>query len=154
MRNRIYICSLLVLLVLYLASCQSLDEKLTKKTRIQDIPNSEESLTIESNKERYKVPVKKVVLVINNATNMDTDFNQFATIEKKKSGDWYPVPIKAGQSIDAAGRALNANRESNVTFPLEHLDEELDPGQYRIVVGFSHKESSFQLATPFEVVEN
>lgn len=155
LRKRTYIFSLLALLVFSLAACQSLDEKLTKKADIQDIPNSEEGLTIESNKERYKVPVEKVVLVIKNATNMDTDLGQSAAIEKKKSGAWYPVPIKTGERVEAAATTLMPNSEGKVTFPLDHLNEELDPGQYRIVVSFSHKErSSFQLVAPFEVVEN
>lgn len=105
-------------------------------------------------KEKYKVPVKKVVVAIKNDTTMDTGFGQSPTIEKQKEGAWYPVPIKTGRRVDAAGMVLMKNSEDKVSFSLDHLDEKLDPGKYRIVVPFSHeKRKSFRLIVPFEVTD-
>lgn len=152
--NRRKSLPLLVLIISFiLAACQSLDEKLTEKAEIQKLNHSQNGFTIRIEKDQYPTSVDELVVTIRNSSNSDINVPSKASIQKNINGTWYQIPMKENQSEEAMQKVLLAQKTIKETFALDHLEEKLDSGHYRIVLPFYKNNKPFYLAEPFEVVE-
>ncbi|WP_100402606.1 immunoglobulin-like domain-containing protein [Bacillus sp. FJAT-42315] len=153
MNRRKSLFLLILMLSFLLAACQSLDEKLTEKAETQKLTHSQNGISIRIDKEQYPVSVDELVVTIKNSTDKDINIPSEASIEKNINDVWYQIPKKENKREEAAQKVLLAQKTTKETFSLDHLEEKLDSGHYRIILPFYKDNKLFYLTEPFELVE-
>ncbi|OXS77818.1 immunoglobulin-like domain-containing protein [Domibacillus enclensis] len=161
-------------IVLFLAACQSneqkvteatnaIDEGLNEKAMEQKLPESKEDIAFEVEiKQHTDSPSVINILMQNNSNNFVIYDRQFS-IEKNVEGIWYFVPFEDDLKVfqdDAP--AVSAQETISEKIDLTQLKDNLSPGNYRVTRTFSKVISSneseaetqykdFKLAAPFKV---
>lgn len=133
----------LAALLLLLTGCQADDSNL-EESPAQKRPDSENGVTIKTEKAKYSTTVKTIVVEIQNDNNEENMTGTHVFLEKKVEGLWRKVPMKA-ESFSEEGIIHPPNKLSSLDLNINDLKYELSPGEYRATIG--------GLAAPFKVVE-
>lgn len=145
--------SYIIIFSLILAACQSIDKRLTEKADTQEIPNSNNGVSVSMEREEYPKSITEVTIVIKNSTDQDLQYDNQPFIEKNIDGTWYRVPYKEDISTPAVQYEIDATKTRSDSISLEILSEKLSPGEYRIVNQFSYKDHNELLAAPFKLID-
>ncbi|KIL78215.1 hypothetical protein SD77_0816 [Bacillus badius] len=132
------------MLLLLIAGCNSGDSRLKEEAPVQDLSDSKNGVTINTEQAEYPTSAREIVVEIHN-----NDENEFMTgahvfLEKKVKGTWYRVPMKA-DSFTEQGIIHPPHQSSSLLLSTNDLKYKLTPGEYRAVIG--------ELAALFKVVE-
>ncbi|OAH53924.1 hypothetical protein AWH48_11695 [Domibacillus aminovorans] len=139
-------------LILLITGCQPDDSQSTKDSDIylteeapaQERPNSENGVTIKTEKAQYPTSVKDITVIIQNDSNTKYTTGIHIFLEKEVEDTWYRVPMKADSFTEPA-LVHPPDESSSMDFNVIDLKYELTPGKYRATLN--------GLAAPFEVVE-
>lgn len=123
---------------------KNLDTHLTEEAPAQERPNSENGVTIKAEKAQYTTSVEKIIVEIQNDSNIEYDTGTQIFLEKKIDGIWYKVPMKA-DSFTEEGIVHFPGELSSMGIDINELKYALTPGQYRAILD--------GLAAPFKIVE-
>jgi len=130
-------------LLLFLTACQ-LDSNLTEESTAQELPNSENNVSVATEKAQYSTSVEKIIVDIQNDSNIDFNTGTHVFLDKKVDDTWYNVPMKA-DFFTEAGLIHSAGGTSSIVFDVKNLKYELTVGEYRATIN--------GLAAPFKIVE-
>ncbi|MFJ7976507.1 immunoglobulin-like domain-containing protein [Peribacillus sp. NPDC096379] len=128
-------------LLLFFTGCQADDSQL-EESPAQKRPDSENGVTIKTEKAKYPTTVKTIVVEIQNDSNEEYMTGAHVFLEKKVEGLWRKIPMKA-ESFTEEG--IIHPKLSSLDLNVNDLKYELTPGEYRATIG--------GLAAPFKVVE-
>ncbi|OAH58708.1 hypothetical protein AWH48_17110 [Domibacillus aminovorans] len=120
------------------------DTHLIEEAPAQESPNSENGVTIKTEKAQYTTSVERIIIEIRNDSNTQYDTGTQVFLEKKIEDIWYKVPMKA-DSFTEEGIVHFPGELSSMGFDVNDLKYELTPGEYRAILD--------GLAAPFEVIE-
>jgi hypothetical protein len=129
------------LILLFFTGCQA---SLKEEAPIQKRPDSENGVTIKTERDEYPTSIKKIIVIIQNNSNKEFTTGIHLTLEKKVKDTWYKVPMKAEYSTEQ-GISHPPNESSSLGLNVNDLKHKLSHGKYRAIAG--------ELAAPFEVVE-
>ncbi|GGD76435.1 immunoglobulin-like domain-containing protein [Paenibacillus nasutitermitis] len=132
------------LLLLFITGCQTDDSYLKEEALAQKRPDSENGVTIKTEKTEYPTSIKVIIVEIRNDSNKEYTTGIHVFLEKKLEDTWYEVPMKADSFTDE-GIIHSPNKLSSLGLNISDLKYKLTPGEYRATIG--------GLAAPFEVVE-
>ncbi|MFL0364579.1 immunoglobulin-like domain-containing protein [Pseudobacillus sp. 179-B 2D1 NHS] len=130
-------------LLLVFTGCQTNDSNL-EKSPAQKRSESENGVTIKTEKAEYPISVKTITVEIQNDSNEEYMTGAHVFLEKKVEGIWRTVPMKA-ESFTEQGIIHPPNKLSSLDLNVNDLKYKLTPGEYRATIG--------ELAAPFKVVE-
>jgi hypothetical protein len=131
------------ILLLFLTACQ-LDSNLTEESTAQELPNSENNVTVATEKAQYSKSVEKIIVEIQNDSNTDFSTGTNVFLDKKVEETWYNVPMEADSFTEAA-MIHNSGGTSSMFFNVKNLKYALTVGEYRATIN--------GLAAPFKIVE-
>lgn len=160
----ILLCLLIATLSL-MTACQLNEEQLTEEASIQNLFSSKNGITLETEKEKYKTLDNEITVNIQNENGIPFSFGEEFSIQKNIDGTWYVVPFKEGMDMFyLVGTRLKPKSSTTQTILLNRLENNLSPGEYRLVKNFSDPSDYFldgrdrefggvTLAAPFEVID-
>ena len=134
----------LALLLLFITGCQADDSNLKEEALAQKRPDSENGVTIQTEKAEYPTSIKEVIVEIQNNSNTEYMTGIHVFLEKKVEDTWYKLPMKAEAFTDQ-GIIHSPNKLSSLVLNVNDLKYKLTPGEYRATIGV--------LAAPFKIVE-
>ncbi|WP_050180563.1 immunoglobulin-like domain-containing protein [Domibacillus robiginosus] len=155
MNKRPFITFCFIAILLFLTGCQSdnsqahkdletdSDSYLTEEAAVQEVPSSENGISITTEKAQYPQSVETIIIKIQNDSNEEFMTGTQVFLEKNIEGTWYEVPMKAEFFTEEG--IIHPPGESSIGLDINDLKYALTPGQYRATVE--------RLAAPFEVVE-
>jgi len=127
-----------------MTGCQTDDSYLKNEAPTQQRLNSENGVTIQTEKAEYPTSINKIIVEIRNDSNEEFTTGIHIFLEKKVKDVWFEVPMKA-DGFNDIGMIHAPNKLSSLTLTVDDLKYKLTPGEYRATIG--------ELAAPFEVVE-
>ncbi|KZO00495.1 immunoglobulin-like domain-containing protein [Pseudobacillus badius] len=162
-----------------LATCQStqqkndktvntMEEKPGEKALMQERSNSENGITITTEKEKYTTGDKEIIVNIQNENDTHFTYGKQFSIEKNVSSTWYELPFKDGMDIfEETVYTVKSKSSTTQIVSLGRLKNKPSPGKYRIVKTFNNPENYYleeeksekkpinspTLAAPFEIVK-
>lgn len=126
-----------------LTACQSqLEEKLTEKAHVQNMPHTENGITVTAEQKVYSTDTEKVVVLVQNDSQEEFSMGTHLFLEKKVDGVWHEFPYDRDHFTEAAIVVL-PGESSGVGVSMDELKNELTPGEYRGRIS--------SLAAPFKV---
>lgn len=152
---------LLVTFTVILAACsnneQSSKEKIITKDHMdepkislkeevssQKRSDSENGITIQTEKTEYPISIQNIIVEIRNDSNEEFMTGIHIFLEKKVEDTWYQVPMKDSDFTEQ-GIIHPPNELSSLGLDVNDLRYKLTPGEYRATIG--------GLAAPFIVVK-
>ncbi|MTD31392.1 immunoglobulin-like domain-containing protein [Planomicrobium sp. YIM 101495] len=123
----------------------------------QEIPSEQDGLFAATEQERYETADEGVAILIENETDLDFEGDPAYSIEREIDGVWYTVDMR--RDFPAMGFFVGAQSITTEFYPLEVVEEELTPGNYRIVLSFIQQTDEglvgeeIYLAATFEIVD-
>lgn len=117
---------------------------LTEKAHTQNLPISENGITIKTDTDEYPTSVKKIIVNIQNISTKEFRTGVHVFLEKKVENIWYEVPMKSNVFTEQ-GRIHRPNTSSSLVLNVNDLKYKLTPGEYRATIG--------RLAAPFKIIE-
>ncbi|MCM3758284.1 hypothetical protein M3197_12510 [Sporosarcina aquimarina] len=134
----------LALLLLFITWYQADDLHLKEEALSQQSPDSENGVTIQTEKAEYPTSVKEIIVKIHNDSNQEYITGSHLLLEKKVKDTWYNVPMKS-KSVRLKAVIHSPNKLSSLGLDVNDLKYRLTPGEYRATTD--------ELAAPFKVVE-
>ena len=131
-------------LLIFISGCQADDSYLKEEATAQKRSNSENGVTIKTEKAEYPTSVQEIIVEIQNDNNKEYTTGIHVFLEKKVADTWYKVPMKE-EAFTNQGIIHSPNKLSSLSLNVNDLKNKLTPGEYRATIG--------GLAAPFEVVE-
>ncbi len=132
------------LLLLFITGCQADDSYLKEEAPAQRQPDSENGVTIKTEKAEYPTSIKEIIVEIQNDSNTEFTTGTHVFLEKKVEDTWYRVPMKE-DSFTEAGMLHLPGELSTMGFDVDDLKYKITAGEYRATIG--------SLAAPFIVVK-
>ncbi|WP_342754516.1 immunoglobulin-like domain-containing protein [Bacillus sp. PK3_68] len=121
-----------------------MNESNLEKYPAQKHSNSENRVTIKTEKAKYPAAVKAITVEIYNESDKEYMTGAHVFLVKKVDGIWRKVPMKA-KGFTEQGMIHPPNEVSSLSLNVDDLNYELTPGEYQALIG--------ALAAPFKIVE-
>lgn len=144
MKKYLFVSFCLALLLLFITGCQSDDSYLKEKASAQERPDSENGVTIQTEKAEYPTSIKEIIVEIHNESNNEYVTGVHIFLERKVADTWFKVPMKA-DAFNDLGMIHSPNKISTLALNVNDLKYQLTPGEYRATID--------GLAASFEIVE-
>ncbi|MGN7409947.1 immunoglobulin-like domain-containing protein [Sporosarcina sp. SAFN-010] len=144
MKKYIFTAFCIALILVCFTWYQADDSHLKEEAPSQKRPDSENGVTIKTEKAEYPTSIKKIIVNIQNDSNQVYTTGTHVFLEKKVRNTWYNVPMKS-EFFTLKGLIHPPNKLSSIVLDVEGLKYKLTPGEYRAIID--------GLAAPFEVVE-
>lgn len=130
---------------------------LEEKSPFGDLPNEwaseQSSIVLSSHPPAYTVPVKEIIIEIENKGSETISFSHIDYMEKLMDGEWYRVPYAEGTDSIDIELVVKPGHTEVYTLETDFFDYNFTAGLYRIVKPFSFNNNStdVMLAVEFEV---
>jgi hypothetical protein len=149
-----------IMMLALLAACQTNGSEEGLELENQVISSVVDGIRLELEKGEFVTSqLQGMTAEIINTTDYEYMYGTYFTIEQKRDGNWQQVPFKKNIGFDDRGIILKPNDSNEETIPLNLLERELTPGEYRLVKTLipSNKPYSEKttviVAAPFEVTD-
>ncbi|MFC6039617.1 immunoglobulin-like domain-containing protein [Paenisporosarcina macmurdoensis] len=139
-----------IFLLIGLLGCQ---QKTDKDNASEAVPNSNEGISIKTEKTQYPVSADEIVIIMENNNNSSFNYGLLPSIEKNIDGKWDKISYKKDLAVNAIEQGINSNSKKKESFSLSILKEKLPPGKYRITLTFYNDKNKIILGIPFELVK-
>ena len=158
--------SFIIALIFSLGACQGSersevdqqDSNLIEKSPEQELPISNDGITLEMEKKQYQTSADATTVYINNKSDTTLTTGKQIRLEKRVNGVWYNFPYSADLFTEE-GMLHSAGKTSSMTVLTSDLEHDLSLGQYRAVFGgvpLSGENTYVRggVAAPFEVIKS
>ena len=143
-----------IFLLIGLLGCQQkTDKDNASETVAEELPNSNEGISIKTEKTQYPVSADEIVIIMENNNNSSFNYGLLPSIEKNIDGKWDKISYKKDLAVNAIEPGINSNSEKKESFSLSILKEKLPLGKYRITMTFYNDKNKIILGIPFELVK-
>lgn len=95
--------------------------------------NELNDVTVKTEKSSYPGNVEKIKVIFNNKSDIEYNYGESFTLEKKIDGKWTNVPFKNGYTFNSVAYVLKPNGTREIEYPINQLTGDLESGDYRIL---------------------
>ncbi|KAA0954735.1 hypothetical protein FQ085_17820 [Planococcus sp. ANT_H30] len=144
------------ILVFLLVACSNEKPVLLENQSIHDdLPNQlneqEAAISMSTDQEIYKKPVKEIILTIENTGNRTVGIRSGSYVEMLQDGEWYQVPYEHFSFTDGGVPGIESGETYEEDVPIDYITFDLIEGRYRIVKDFNLDSEETTLAAEFSI---
>lgn len=99
----------------------------------EDKTNSEDDITMKTEKSIYEIGTNEIRIYITNSTNKEHTYGETYEVEKFENNQWNEVPFKDDMTFNAIACIISPNETTYEVIKLHYCKEILKSGKYRIV---------------------